>query len=109
MITRFVYIVSGGTTDRVDTGSGIVAMPLRSDDGAGAGDSDAALNRIDGGVAADFSHMYFGTDNSTVVTSQTGSTAHLPCIVNNVGDGVVSTYLFTYCLELQETDYGHRK
>lgn len=34
--------------------------------------------------------MLFGTINSTTVTSQIGSTAHLPCIIHNVGDGVVS-------------------
>ncbi|XP_030036504.2 uncharacterized protein LOC115452178 [Manduca sexta] len=32
----------------------------------------------------------FGTENNTVVTSQTGSTALLPCIIRNIGDGIVS-------------------
>lgn len=34
--------------------------------------------------------LHFGTDNNTIVTSQTGSMALLPCIVNNIGDGMVS-------------------
>ncbi|CAH2098464.1 unnamed protein product [Euphydryas editha] len=32
----------------------------------------------------------FGTENNTVVTSQTGSTALLPCVIRNIGDGIVS-------------------
>ncbi|XP_063241441.1 tyrosine-protein kinase-like otk [Bacillus rossius redtenbacheri] len=32
----------------------------------------------------------FATDNSSVVTAQTGSTATLPCVVNNIGEGMVS-------------------
>ncbi|CAH1365549.1 limbic system-associated membrane protein-like [Tenebrio molitor] len=34
--------------------------------------------------------VHFATENSTVVTSQTGSTALIPCVVNNIGDGMVS-------------------
>lgn len=34
--------------------------------------------------------VHFATENSTVVTSQTGSTALVPCVVNNIGDGMVS-------------------
>lgn len=38
----------------------------------------------------------FATDNSTVVTAQTGSTATLPCVVRKFGTGVVSShFLFT--------------
>ncbi|XP_039747867.1 uncharacterized protein LOC120625021 [Pararge aegeria] len=33
---------------------------------------------------------HFGTENNTVVTSQTGSTALLPCVIRNIGDGIVS-------------------
>lgn len=33
--------------------------------------------------------VHFVTENSTVVTSQTGTTAHVPCVVNNIGDGMV--------------------
>jgi len=35
----------------------------------------------------------FGTPNSTLVTAQTGTTALIPCIVANIGDGVVSKNL----------------
>lgn len=34
--------------------------------------------------------MHFGTENSTVVTTQIGATAHIPCTVHHIGDGVVS-------------------
>ncbi|KAM8714388.1 hypothetical protein ACLKA7_014508 [Drosophila subpalustris] len=34
--------------------------------------------------------MYFGTENSTVVTTQIGATAHVPCTVHHIGEGVVS-------------------
>ncbi|XP_037924960.1 uncharacterized protein LOC119660463 isoform X3 [Hermetia illucens] len=36
------------------------------------------------------SPMYFGTENSTVITTQIGATAHIPCTIHNIGDGVVS-------------------
>lgn len=41
--------------------------------------------------------VHFATENSTVVTSQTGSTALVPCVVNNIGDGMVNIifYIFT--------------
>ncbi|XP_075215288.1 uncharacterized protein LOC142321180 [Lycorma delicatula] len=32
----------------------------------------------------------FATENSTLITAQIGSTALLPCLVHNIGDGVVS-------------------
>ncbi|XP_012274687.1 zwei Ig domain protein zig-8 [Orussus abietinus] len=34
--------------------------------------------------------MTFGTPNSTIVSAQSGSTALLPCVVRNIGDGMVS-------------------
>jgi len=37
--------------------------------------------------------VFFATENSTVVTAQTGSTALVPCVVKNIGDGVVSVLL----------------
>ncbi|KAI8423497.1 hypothetical protein MSG28_012610, partial [Choristoneura fumiferana] len=33
---------------------------------------------------------FFATENNTVVTSQTGSTALLPCVIRNIGDGIIS-------------------
>ncbi|KAJ2937808.1 hypothetical protein O0L34_g18590 [Tuta absoluta] len=33
---------------------------------------------------------HFGTENNTVVTAQIGSTALLPCVIRNIGDGIVS-------------------
>ncbi|XP_055608088.1 uncharacterized protein LOC129755561 [Uranotaenia lowii] len=34
--------------------------------------------------------MEFGTENSTTVTSQVGATAHIPCRIHHIGEGVVS-------------------
>lgn len=34
--------------------------------------------------------MKFGTENNSVVTAQVGTTAHLPCMIHNIGEGVVS-------------------
>ncbi|XP_057329311.1 uncharacterized protein LOC130670119 [Microplitis mediator] len=34
--------------------------------------------------------MIFGTENSTIIYAQSGSTALLPCIIHNLGDGTVS-------------------
>lgn len=34
--------------------------------------------------------MYFGTENSTTITTQVGANAHLPCIIHHIGEGVVS-------------------
>lgn len=33
--------------------------------------------------------MTFGTDNSTSVSAQSGSTALMPCVVHNLGEGTV--------------------
>lgn len=44
---------------------------------------------------SDFSNMYFGTENYTVITSQIGSTALVPCSVHHIGEGMVRFfYLF---------------
>lgn len=34
--------------------------------------------------------MYFGTENSTTITTQIGANAHLPCVIHHIGEGVVS-------------------
>ncbi|CAG9792318.1 unnamed protein product [Diatraea saccharalis] len=34
---------------------------------------------------------HFSTENNTVVTSQTGSTALLPCVIRNIGDGIIES------------------
>lgn len=34
--------------------------------------------------------MTFGTENSTSVSAQSGSTALMPCVVHNLGEGTVS-------------------
>ncbi|EDW01437.1 GH20455 [Drosophila grimshawi] len=49
-----------------------------------------ATHGIDGADNVFGTPMYFGTENSTVVTTQIGATAHVPCTVHHIGDGVVS-------------------
>lgn len=39
--------------------------------------------------------MKFGTENNTEVTAQIGTTAHLPCTIHSIGEGVVSTNHFS--------------
>ncbi|XP_043496227.1 cell wall protein DAN4-like isoform X2 [Polistes fuscatus] len=43
--------------------------------------------------------MTFATENSTTISAQSGSTALLPCVVHNLGDGVVS---WIKCKTVQE-------
>lgn len=45
------------------------------------------------------SRMRFGTGNSTTVTSQVGASAHLPCTVHNIGEGVVSEYCYNFVIQ----------
>ncbi|EAT41002.1 AAEL007319-PA [Aedes aegypti] len=33
--------------------------------------------------------MQFGTENSTIITSQVGSTAHIPCRIHHIGECVI--------------------
>lgn len=40
--------------------------------------------------------MYFGTENSTIITTQIGATAHLPCTIHHIGEGVVSLSIILY-------------
>ncbi|XP_017839984.1 uncharacterized protein LOC108597779 isoform X2 [Drosophila busckii] len=47
-------------------------------------------NGIDGADNVFGTPMYFGTENSTLVTTQIGATAHVPCTVHHIGEGVVS-------------------
>ncbi|XP_034475979.1 uncharacterized protein LOC117782967 [Drosophila innubila] len=49
-----------------------------------------ATHGIDGADNVYGTPMYFGTENSTVVTTQIGATAHVPCTVHHIGEGVVS-------------------
>lgn len=56
---------------------------------------DESLLAADNNLLEDFhkSSMYFGTPNSTVITTQAGATAFLPCTIHFLhGEGVVSTY-----------------
>ena len=50
--------------------------------------SPAELNELSATFAPQ--PVHFATENSSSITAQTGSMALIPCVVNNIGDGVVS-------------------
>lgn len=54
-----------------------------------AGTEAPGLNEI-GATFPPTVPVSFGTTNSTVITAQTGTTALIPCVVLNIGDGMVS-------------------
>ncbi|XP_058450060.1 uncharacterized protein LOC131429747 [Malaya genurostris] len=61
--------------------------------GALPSESESGANRIDGDqrdIDGNFSKMFFETENLTAISSQVGSIAVLPCVVRNIGEGVVS-------------------
>lgn len=58
-----------------------------------------AVNELGGTFPPHFP-VSFGTENSSVVTAQTGSTALIPCVVQNIGDGLVSWKLYHLFLSL---------
>lgn len=62
--------------------------------------SAPVINGYDSSIAADNNlleefhrgSMYFGTENSSVITTQIGAVAHLPCTIHFLhGEGAVST------------------
>ncbi|XP_051175178.1 zwei Ig domain protein zig-8-like isoform X1 [Leptopilina boulardi] len=57
--------------------------------GMNANSLDRTLKPLDVDLAPTLP-MTFGTENSTVISSQSGSTALLPCVVHNIGEGVVN-------------------
>lgn len=83
--------------------SNAVAAPLKGS--LSLNDLDIANNN-NGSVDGHFQHntldefykepMYFGTDNSTVITTQIGANAHLPCTIHHIGEGVVSRRTHTH-------------
>lgn len=56
-------------------------------------DNDEIQGHLSDNVLEEFyrTPMSFGTDNLTLVTTQVGATAFLPCRVHYIGDGVVSS------------------
>lgn len=80
----------------VSAASNAVAAELKGAPMLSIHDNDNSSISVDG----QFNHntleefykepMYFGTENSTTVTTQIGATAHLPCTIHHIGEGVVS-------------------
>lgn len=74
---------------------GAPMLSIHDNDNSSSGSSSSSSS-IDG----HFSHntldeyykepMYFGTENSSTITTQIGANAHLPCTVHHIGEGVVS-------------------
>lgn len=64
-------------------------------------DTDVDLKENELGVSfpplvVELPPVHFVTENCTVVTSQTSSTALVPCVVHNIGDGMVSRERHTF-------------
>jgi hypothetical protein len=55
--------------------------------GVGRTESPAEWNELSATFAPQ--PVHFATENSSSITAQTGSMALIPCVVNNIGDGVV--------------------
>lgn len=85
--------------ETVMSASNAVAAELKGVPMLSVPENDNSSSSIDG----QFNHntldeyykepMYFGTENSTTVTTQIGATAHLPCTIHHIGEGVVSILL----------------
>nr|XP_029714755.1 uncharacterized protein LOC109397551 [Aedes albopictus]XP_029714756.1 uncharacterized protein LOC109397551 [Aedes albopictus] len=61
--------------------------------GGTSSETESTVNRVEGEfreIEGNFSKMFFETDNLTTISSQVGSIAVLPCVVRNIGEGVVS-------------------
>lgn len=96
--------VIGGTIDASVPGYGIKDIPMLPSNAIAAALKGSAtlIHDLDNNNTVDghFQHntldefykepMYFGTENSTVITTQIGANAHLPCAIHNIGEGVVS-------------------
>ncbi|XP_053691971.1 uncharacterized protein LOC128740455 [Sabethes cyaneus] len=88
--------VSLNLANKTASGSAAVkGKPIASSRSANVptSEQEPGANRIDGelvGIEANFSKMFFETENLTTVSSQVGSIAVLPCVVRNIGEGVVS-------------------
>ena len=55
--------------------------------------------------------MRFGTENHTTITTQIGATAHIPCTIHHIGEGVVSAFLGNFqftCLHSQIPVFASR-
>lgn len=50
--------------------------------------------------------MYFGTENSSTITTQIGANAHLPCIIHHIGEGVVSIFSFPFVQQLPPVTFS---
>ncbi|XP_055600565.1 serine-rich adhesin for platelets-like [Uranotaenia lowii] len=86
------------------SGGGKTVGPKKSLGSGSAGPLESepasAVNRIDSPGAGggdfrefgegNFSKMYFETENLTTISAQVGSITVLPCVVRNIGEGVVS-------------------
>lgn len=51
--------------------------------------------------------MYFGTENSTTITTQIGANAHLPCTIHHIGEGVVSIKIILFIFIVLFMGHGY--
>lgn len=95
---RDVISPAVAANESVVSASNAVAAELKGAPMLSIHDNDNSSISVDG----QFNHntleefykepMYFGTENSTTVTTQIGATAHLPCTIHHIGEGVVSIH-----------------
>ncbi|XP_055706783.1 uncharacterized protein LOC129803927 [Phlebotomus papatasi] len=66
--------------------------PHPDDTGGNLEDLSVVIEHDDTNTLEEFFRqpMSFGTENLTLITTQVGATAHIPCVVHFIGDGVVS-------------------
>uniref|UniRef100_A0A1B0CZ17 Uncharacterized protein n=1 Tax=Phlebotomus papatasi TaxID=29031 RepID=A0A1B0CZ17_PHLPP len=79
--------------------------PHPDDTGGNLEDLSVVIEHDDTNTLEEFFRqpMSFGTENLTLITTQVGATAHIPCVVHFIGDGVVSTFFSIpfACLSIQ--------
>lgn len=89
------------TKETVVSASNAVAAELKGAPMLSFHDPDNSSLNIDGQLSHNTldeyykEPMYFGTENSTTVTTQIGANAHLPCTIHHIGEGVVSISVCT--------------
>ncbi|XP_055634734.1 uncharacterized protein LOC129774798 [Toxorhynchites rutilus septentrionalis] len=86
---------SGGSTagGKSSSGRSSSASAKNTHRSAAVSEAEPVPNQAEGEfreIEGNFSKMFFETENLTTILSQVGSIAVLPCVVRNIGEGVVS-------------------
>ncbi|CAG7815184.1 unnamed protein product, partial [Allacma fusca] len=94
-----------------DPSKSVAAAGSSSASSSSSGGTCCSSNLVAPVVAAaprppDKTDALFATENSTVVTAQIGSTANLPCVVKNLGNGVEAVAI-SVSIRLNRSYIGH--